>query len=103
MKNSLPPFYVGQKVVCIESVPHNQFGFNRKGIDKNTILTVRRCYNNCVFFNEITNECDMGVFAVRDGGEPAYNVSKFSPVQDDFQSITLEKVLEEETKLISVN
>lgn len=101
-----PPFYVGQKVICIEHYPTNPFGFILKGIKLNEILTVRKCYvlegRGCVLFNEIINPPQYG-FPESDNMEPAYPSKRFAPVHENFESITLEKVLEAETKLISVN
>lgn len=99
---NLPPFYLGQKVVATGDIPHNQHGLDRTGIHKGTVLTVRKCYGLCVFFNEIINNSS-SCFSSIDNGEPAYHVRFFAPVQENFQSITLEKCLETETPLISVN
>lgn len=98
---NLPPFYVGQKVVCIRGYenepslhrgrPHPITGkeYTFRGADSSG-------YIGGIYLKEIISENFMG-------HELSFLTTRFSPIQENFQSITLEKVLEEETKLISTN
>lgn len=102
---NLPPFYVGQKVVCLKTSPT---GVPKKGCT----YTVQACFQcpEC-------KEWHIKIFEVASpytkysccipikttgkyiGGPAKY----FAPIHENFESISLSKVLEEETKLISVN
>lgn len=104
---NLPTFYVGQKVVCIKEAP--KWVAKRAGmflIKKDTILTVRGFSKTIgskgIFFKEIINK-PSNHYPEADGREGCYASHAFAPIQENFQSISLSKVLEEETKLISVN
>ena len=102
---NLPPFYAGQKVVALVT------GF---GMNKGDQKTVISCFKHCCQWH-----IDIGLLSPVDktftckkcnsklqliNGKTLYPEAVcFAPVQENFQSISLEKVLEEETKLISVN
>ena len=99
---NLPPFYIGQKVVCLKGAGK---------IVKDQIYTVADCFQ-CqvckewhVQFSELPTGrpdyhcCEVIKSSQHLGGPAKY----FAPIQENFQSISLEKILEEETELISVN
>jgi hypothetical protein len=109
MKNSLPPFYIGQRVVALKT------SFKRNGfqIIEGKTYTVKeqyqcaKCGKWVVGLAELSpinpdnwKSCCMDDCKLSCAGG---NAKYFAPVVENFQSITLEKVLEEETKLISVN
>lgn len=104
---NLPPFYVGQRVVCIEHTPQWVSDFaGMINIKKGDIVTVRG-YSKAVghrgiFFNEIRNKINKD-FPKEDGNEGCYNSKHFTPVSEKFESISLSEIAKEESKLISVN
>lgn len=88
---NLPPFYIGQRVVALDdSCPG--FGYQYKKGDEKQVDKLR--------FSEKSKKWDFLPV-----GESRYHLAchKFAPIQENFQSISLEKVLELETPLISVN
>lgn len=104
---SIPPFYVGQEVVCINPI-------GRLVKDKKyTVLGLFQC-KVCKKWqigfcdmdgDESGMKCPCGWITSTENAGPyrfAY-AHRFAPITSTFQSITLEKVLEEETKLIGVN
>ena len=104
---NLPPFYIGQRVIALTSDPKG--GMRIKGKEY-PILDIREC--KCGRYTVDIGE--RGVYAVvicsscrHETPRPTvtewHNAASFAPIQENFQHITLEKVLEEETKLISVN
>lgn len=104
MKN-LPPFYIGQRVVCLE-------GFSK--YKKGKIYTV-----GALFKTDCCNVWKVGCIKIKGSSDdmfecacgakpvfipiPYYVLSAkfFAPINENFQPISLEKVLE--TELISVN
>lgn len=102
---NLPPFYVGQRVVALK----NGF-FHIKG-EKYTVAEMMFC-SSCKVWSVLTSEnsfepasiyhCDCGAnlkSTIYVGGNAKY----FAPIEENFQSISIEKVLEKETPLIGVN
>ena len=104
--HNLKPFHVGQEVVRIVNSPHGKIG------DKHTVFGLSQCLcckgwaidiGKTDFLAKIVcGYCDYKF------KEPAsdidwYQATSFAPITSTFQHITLEKVLEEETKLIGVN
>jgi hypothetical protein len=95
------PFYIGQKVVCVESK-----GAYQKGIEY-VVKVIQQCSCGlwkvgCVEhnINNPINVCKCG----SDGPVVRYwlaNSSRFAPIQENFQAITFEKIME--TALTSVN
>lgn len=100
---NLPPFYIGQKVVAKED---HEKGFFTKGQE----FVVREVKRPCCNW-EIRIDVNVSEFAGAicpncfkiSRPEPFFRHSRFSPVEENFQSITLEKVLETETPLVSAN
>lgn len=105
---NLPPFYVGQKVVALNT----SLSWN-KG-DVFTVLGLRKpcCHWQVNIgvgvgpkgeWDSVSCE-DCGYTEQLNGNTNVWaNCRNFAPVQENFQSISLEKVLEKETPLISVN
>ena len=102
---NLAPFHVGQKVVALQ-------GGSDDYIQKGTVYTIRAifpfscgCY--CVdvgVLNEGITRCRCLHGVVVD--YPVYRLFEpkfFAPILENFQSISLSEILEEETKLIGVN
>lgn len=103
---SIPPFYVGQEVVAVRNQPDGDF-------KKGDTFKVTSCFFGCCSwevtvgiydtnFESICNICSGGI-SFYGKHEAPYHASAFAPITSTFQPITLEKVLEEETKLIGVN
>jgi hypothetical protein len=102
---NLPPFYVGQRVVCNTPTPTISKGLEYRVIDM-YYVSCCKTWGVCV-----------GVEAVGKHYCPAHNTTHnpkvlsgvyhdaefFSPIEENFQSISIEKVLEKETPLIGVN
>lgn len=106
---NLPPFYVGQKVVALVTKTIEGVTLLKGSI--HTVKGLMQCkcgswkvdigfragrfaYNECYACGSLYNDCSNIMF-VRN--------TNLSPIEENFQSISLEKVLEEETTLISVN
>lgn len=108
-KTEFPPFYVGQKVVILKTCTTN--GLN---IKKGSVVTASGCVKcscgtwmvgivECPGFCE-TSEHKKSHLYYHPGDTNLHGEAKhFAPIIENFQSISLEKILEEETKLISVN
>lgn len=103
---NLPPFYVGQKVVALTTDI-----FFRRAI-KDRVYTVLGLQATCCGWNidigakvtQLKLQCGTCNKIIGDtNGIGWLHVKHFAPITENFQSISLEKVLEEETKLISVN
>lgn len=108
---NLPPFYVGQRVVCINDEIIFA-GLPSAPIKNGTIYTVAGVLKVCCRWH-----IDIGLYSGRshvrcpscygDILKPNMNywlaAFRFAPIEENFQSISLEKVLEKETPLISVN
>lgn len=102
---NLPPFYVGQRVVHIREftkkyTEHIIYPTKDKVYTIRTIHYSKRHKGWFLRFEELVNKIVQSKYEL---SEPSFSVNNFSPIIENFQSITLEKVLEEETKLISVN
>lgn len=103
---NLPPFYVGQKVVSLK-------GTSSDYIQKGTIYSIKGimqlvcgCWCVDVGINIGKQYMRCGIHnteKILSKGIRWIDHSFFAPIQENFQSISLEKVLEEETKLIGVN
>lgn len=104
---NLPPFYISQRVVCVKSSNWIKEGniYFVKGLFflscckiwminvgvANTINGKRYCQKHNKHYNAGNDKFI------------EHNANKFVPIEENFQSISLEKVLENETNLISVN
>lgn len=83
------PFNDGQKVVAVDAVPTSR-------IKNGQIYTVRTChYSYC----KGAYYWYVDIVEIHDWLRPAI----FAPLEEKFIAITLEKVLENETELISAN
>lgn len=107
---NLPPFYIGQKVVCVKTSA-NKLGMSVIKGEVYVIKALIKC--NCGLW-----KCDVGVrhsiqgnsycgycgytFA-QIGGVGWCNCNLFAPIESQFQSISLSEILEKETELISSN
>lgn len=102
-----PPFYIGQKVVCLVDEPI-------VGIKKGDVFTVSACYKFCCAWLAETLEVvspinfagsckHKTVLVIEKGARLPIECDVLSPVEENFQSIELEKVIEIETPLICVN
>lgn len=95
-KLNLPPFYVGQKVICVNSI-------GTYGLTKNKIYTVHDIFN-CVCGIKTV---DLGFKTAHAGsrcsncrkantGVFTYRLDRFRPLQEQkFRAVTFEKVMEE--------
>lgn len=106
MSENLPPFYVGQPVVCVKSI-----GCYKEG-NKYVIKYMGQCpYCKCWMVGAIEHGRHLSMCSHNCGcGEilsvvPYYTAlaKRFAPIEENFQSISLTKVLEQETELISAN
>jgi hypothetical protein len=112
MENNLPPFYVGQKVIAIQD--HSRLTF-KKG-QMFIVLDIRfYCCSWEIFIG--VNEaplpdpycmyeqkcCRCSKIELSRDIRCFFYADLFAPVYENFQSISLSKILEEETKLISIN
>lgn len=90
---NLPPFYVGQKIVSLISWNQVRVLYGYKYPQKEQVVVVTDIFkNNGGEWMVTIPGCEVPLWSKR-----------FAPIHENFQSISLEKVLEEETKLISVN
>ena len=100
MDINLPPFYVGQKVVYLDL----SIGFCVEGskIKRGQIVVVKGLDFSKL---HVGSKSKTKAWFIEISEHPGclYIASDFAPVQENFQSISLEKILEEETKLIGVN
>ncbi len=103
--NNLPPFYVGQKVVCVKT--HTR-GIYKKG----QVFTVQNIYMqtcgcqwviNIGYYSDIpTMKCSTCGLVYKN--DSAFKCTSFKPLQESvFPSLTMSKVLEKESQLISMN
>lgn len=106
MKKNLPPFYVGQMVVAIKG--HSQ-GIYKKG-QEFVVLGLYKSNCGCWNINVGIKSRAPKTYCIThpetiwlNNGESAFGASGFAPIEETFQSITLEKVLENETSLIGAN
>lgn len=105
---NLPPFYTGQKIVALKTS-------KCRTIKKGKVYTAAFCVKGCcqgwdVGIKEVTayldfSQCYKCNKTVRHTGKFFLigRASAFVPLEETFQPITLEKVLENETGLICVN
>lgn len=109
---NLPPFYIGQKVVAIIDLIGK--GEKREPVfygAKGTEYTVSGIFKCCKWKINVSIYYPAGYTEMKCGGCNTVlcdfivwcPADSFAPVKENFQSISLEKILEEETKLISVN
>lgn len=102
---NLPPFYVGQKVVCLKTSGECK-ETGARFLEGNT-YTVVKCVFCCGVWKVVCKEV-AGVYGwwccVRADLPYCSGAAKyFRPVEESFQQITLQKVIEIESSLISVN
>lgn len=103
-----PPFYIGQKVVCLIDEP-------KVGVKKGDVYTVDKYYKLCCVWIIETKEVispinytgyckhhGIAIFVIQNKPLP-FESTALAPVEHSFQSIELEKVIEIETPLICVN
>lgn len=102
---NLPPFYVGQKVIGV--LPNR---FNKPEKDKiYTVLDIRQgCCEweiNVGISPHDPNFIECGVCKkhFQHNGTLWLRVSRFAPIQENFQEISYSEVVKEEKRLISVN
>jgi hypothetical protein len=105
-KDNIPPFYVGQKVVALATSLKSM----NKQVIKGKIYTVGEMVFCCgqwlVGCKELLIKTKEPFFLCHISTKNKYcggPASKFAPLHENFQSISLSKILEEETKLIGVN
>lgn len=97
---NLPPFYVGQRVIRIKE--------DTSGIKighKGTVVEIYYCCQGNgwrVLLDNISDTPGKCVCCCRKN-DYGYLASNFAPIEENFQSISLKKVLETESPLISVN
>jgi hypothetical protein len=101
MKNTLPPFCVGQRVIRTVA---SKGGLLKKG----SVYIVTGISFCCAEWGwrvsiEGGDNSFLSCSSCNKKSNENYAAKYFAPIHENFQSITLEKVLEEETKLISVN
>lgn len=96
-RNNLPPFYVGQKVVCINEKGWVEvFPFKEvvcDGPKLNEICTIR----------DFDQSGYLLLVGYPGGFDDGFYPAAFVPFEQNFQSISYEKVLENEQQLISSN
>lgn len=99
---NLSPFYVGQKVIAIRNHTDLLFKTGETFIIKDIKIFCCGWVMNIdiLVFNSCKSECSK-CKKVRDG--LYFSCTSFAPVQENFQSISLEKILEQETSLISAS
>lgn len=96
MSNEIAPFYVGQIVVGC----HKHYGSRIKNGQRYRIRVVHYSPSG----NPISNGKYFWYVGVEEWPEHDWMTPKlFAPIEENFQSISLEKVLEEETPFISAN
>lgn len=107
--SKLPPFYIGQKVICVKD------GKNGKGIGvtKGEVYQIKNIVAcNCQWSVDVGisggslygNVCPRCGKAITPPTYSCYaSASLFGPIREDFQSITLESIMQVETPLISSN
>jgi len=102
---NLPPFYVGQKVVAIENSGTGRFKKGDKFIvNGNKFLWESVWCIDIGHKNPVAPKMQYRGRTISTGDDIWWTLSSmFAPIEENFQSISLEKILEEETKLISVN
>lgn len=118
MSNEIAPFYLGQRVMCIDvsSRIGSNASFDQKPISvliKNKDYVVSGIYKACCNWvisvgikskhANITCATCGSIYLNQIKGEWAFRATRFAPILENFQSISLSKILEEETKLLSVN
>lgn len=108
----MPPFYVGQKIVAIENQKDGDFKkgalFIVRGLEmchkcKRWYIDIGRVIHTTNDGFEDICHCGDSKIIYSKSMPEWYSSKLFAPIQESFQSITLEKVLEIETPLISVN
>lgn len=107
---NLPPFYVGQPIVCINPSAILIKGHKYFCKDIKLGCCGWEVYVGLSESNELQSNCIWIDHCKRCGkvertfdSRRFHFADRFAPIQENFQSISLEKVLEKETPLISVN
>lgn len=106
MNKNIPPFYVGQRVVALNDATNNA-GYS---IKKGEEFTVKQIKSSCCrwivdigFETKVDgNICGACGKVYLSYGVVWCNARHFAPITSQFQSITLEKILEIETPLVGV-
>lgn len=105
---NLPPFYVGQRVVCVKD---NSSKSIKKG-QEFSVLGLNQfscgCWSIDIGIKSESPRTGCGEHGLHqtakcNNGIKWFHVKLFAPIEQTFQPITLEKVLEIETKLVSAN
>lgn len=96
---NLPPFYVGQNVV--RTVPVDGLVVGQTYV----ITDISWCCDKWGWRVSVYGGDNENLCCASCGKQKTQNYAAkyFAPIEENFQSITLEKVLEQETKLVSVN
>jgi len=101
---NLPPFYIGQEVVCIKKFriddPNIKYPIKKS---KYRVRTIEMCETYGLWVIRVC-EIKNPILGYREGNlEARFATSWFKAIQENFQSISYEQVMEEESKLISSN
>lgn len=105
---NFPPFYVGQKVVAVANHQKRMFKIGEQFTIMGIVPSRCKCSGWEVDIGIVSNSyrghcTDCNGFYSTNDLIYWFDAASFVPFHENFQSISLEKVLEEETKLISVN
>ena len=103
---NFPPFYPGQRVVCIDDSRNDPYEFPFKKGDELIALSCRRC--TCgIWMVDIGVQWPTGSSChcgdITNGPIWWLYAARFVPIEEKFESISLTKVYEIESPLISVN
>lgn len=96
---NIASFYAGQKVVAVDAVLGSAF---KNGQDYIIAAVEYKLGNRNHPIGRVTYYWYVGIVGFADGGA-YYRPGIFAPIEEKFQSISLEKVLETETPLICSN
>jgi len=96
---NIAPFYAGQKVVAVDAVSGSRF----KNGQIYTVSAVEyKLGNQNHPIGRVTYYWYVGIVGFADGGA-YYRPAIFAPIEEKFQPISLEKVLETETPFVCSN
>ena len=102
MKN-LPPFYIGQKVVCVaEFNTASTSTYNEQAPKKDEVYTVRYIdFDGGYFYIRLKEIVNKERLYISGFGECKFNANKFVPLEHTFKPIEYTKVIEQQ--LVSSN
>lgn len=103
---NFPPFYPGQRVVCIDDSRTDGYIFPFKKGDELSIISCHQCTCKTWMVDigiqwPTGSTCHCGV--ITHGPIWFVYAKRFVPIEEKFESISLTKVYEIESPLISVN